>query len=54
MFLFTPSIFLSGLDKIADNSVCDQMAKKEQKTVPASALNEHLLRDFSIMFNWQE
>lgn len=46
MFLFTPSIFLSGLDKIADNSVCDQMAKKEQKTVPASALDEHLLRDF--------
>lgn len=32
MFLFTPLIFLSGFDKIADNSVCDQMARKEQKT----------------------
>jgi len=51
MFLFTPSIFLSSFDKIADNSVCDQIARKEQKTVPALALNEHLHRDFQTMFN---
>lgn len=54
MFLFILSIFLSSFDKIAENSVCDQMAGKEQKTVSALALNEHLHRDFQTMFNWWE